>query len=78
MVNIGVGCHGERTLLQLCEWHAVKAIKRRLIHLRYALKSRKPIVNSLWKWVKATTLEALETKRTTLLGQLHQKEREYL
>jgi len=62
VVDVGVGYYSERTLLQLCEWHAVKAIKRRLIHLRYALESRKLIVNSLWKWVKATTLEALETE----------------
>jgi hypothetical protein len=47
IVDVGVGSQGERTLLQLCEWHAVKAIKRRLIYLGYGLKSRKPIVDSL-------------------------------
>ena len=78
VVDVGVGYQGQRVLLQLCEWHAIEAIKRRLIHAGYALENRKPIVDSLWKWVKAESREDLETARTHLLSQLHQKERDYL
>jgi len=47
IVDVGVGYQGQRVLLQLCEWHAIKAIKRRLIYIGYALENQKPIVNSL-------------------------------
>jgi hypothetical protein len=39
IVDVGVGSEGEQTFLQLCEWHAVEAIKRCLIHAGYALES---------------------------------------
>ena len=45
IVNVGVGSDGEHTLLQLCKWHAVEAIKRHLIHAGYTLESRKKIID---------------------------------
>jgi hypothetical protein len=32
IVDVAIGTKGERTRLQLYEWHAIKAIKKRLIH----------------------------------------------
>ena len=38
IINIAIEMKGERTRLQLCEWHAIKAIKRRLIYSGRYLK----------------------------------------
>jgi hypothetical protein len=78
IVDVEVGSHGERTLLQLCEWHAIEAIKRRLIHSgRYSKETREELVDLLNRWVKAP-LEGLEKARNILLGRLHKQERDYL
>jgi hypothetical protein len=48
IVEVAVGVHSETTFLQLCEWHAIKAMKKRLIDSgRYSKESRKEIVSAL-------------------------------
>jgi hypothetical protein len=37
----------EETILQLCKWHAAKAIQRRLIHARKYLKERREGLTNL-------------------------------
>jgi hypothetical protein len=48
VVEVAVGEHSETTFLQLCEWHAIEAMKKRLIDSgRYSKESRKEIVSAL-------------------------------
>ena len=50
VVDVAVGTKGERTRLQLCEWHAIKAIKRRLIHSgRYSKETRLVLIDLINK-----------------------------
>jgi hypothetical protein len=60
IVNVAVGTKGERTRLQLCEWHAIKAIQKQLINRGYSKETREVLVDLLNQWVKAPDLEALE------------------
>ena len=39
-----LGSREEETILQLCEWHAAKAIQRRLVHAGKYLKERKELL----------------------------------
>jgi hypothetical protein len=79
VVDVGVGTKGERTRLQLCEWHAIEAIKKRLINCgRYSKETREVLVDLLNQWVKAPNMESLENTRKTLLSRLCIQERTYL
>ncbi len=64
--------------LQLCNWHAAEAIKKRLTREGYPLQMRKPLVDLVWKWIQSETLDDLERNRGVLLDQLQQKEQNYL
>ena len=71
VVNVAIGTKGERTRLQLCKWHTIKAIKKRLIYSgRYLKETRLVLVNLINKWIKALDLEALKTIYKTLLSRL--------
>lgn len=66
-------------ILQLCKWHGVEAINRRLIAAgQYPKEKREKILDLIWKWVKSYTLEELESNRATLLESLLDREKEYL
>ncbi len=64
--------------LQLCNWHAAEAIKKRLTREGYPLEMRKPLADMVWRWIQSETLEDLERNRGVLLDNLHQKEQNYL
>jgi hypothetical protein len=65
--------------LQLCEWHAVEAIKRRLTSAgRYKKKKREEVVDLVWKWVKAPDVESLEQCREDLFEALNPAEEAYI
>jgi MULE transposase-like protein len=73
--------HGEpqRVLLQLCEWHAVAAIKRRLIAAgKYTKERRDELISIIWDWVKAPSIKELDKCRSTLLQTLDSKEAKYI
>jgi hypothetical protein len=71
IVDVAIGTKGERTCLQLCEWHAIEAIKRRLIYSgRYSKETRLVLIDLINRWIKALDLEALETVCKTLLSRL--------
>jgi hypothetical protein len=79
VVEVAVGKKGEKTSLQLCEWHAIEAIKKRLINSgRYSKETREVLVDLLNRWVKSPDLEALENARKKLLSCLCSPERAYL
>jgi hypothetical protein len=64
--------------LQLCEWHAVEAIKRRLVAAgRYPKARREELVDLIWAWVKAD-IESLDECRAKLLDALDTEERVYI
>ena len=68
----------ESIALQLCEWHAAEAIKRRLVHAgKYTKETREGLVDLINGWIKAP-LNQVEEARKKLLNELHKKEREYL
>ncbi len=69
---------GSDCFLQLCNWHAAEAIKKRLTREGYPLHMRKPLADLVWKWIQSKTLDDLERNRGVLLDQLHQKEQNYL
>jgi hypothetical protein len=44
----------EETILQLCEWHAAKAIQWRLVHTRkYSKERREGLTNLVNAWIRA-------------------------
>ena len=65
-------------ILQRCEWHAVEAIKKQLIHRGYKKERRDKIINLIWRWIMAADLAKLEHARDELLAELGEKERAYL
>ena len=78
IVDVTVGTKGERTRLQLCEWHAIEAIRKRLINRGYSKETREVLVDLLNQWVKAPDLEALENARKKVLSRLRSDDRTYL
>jgi hypothetical protein len=70
VINIAIGIKRERTRLQLCEWHTIKAIRKRLINKGYSKETREVLVNLLNQWVKALDLETLEKARNKILSRL--------
>jgi hypothetical protein len=69
----------QAVVLQLCEWHAVQAIKRRLIAAgRYSKERREELASMIWDWVMASSIKALNERRTKLIKALHNKEAEYI
>lgn len=65
--------------LQLCEWHTVEAIKRRLVAAgRYKKERRDEIIDMIWAWLKAPTIDNLKDNRKALLKALHHEEQVYL
>ena len=69
---------GQKIYLQLCEWHAIQAIKRRLVAAgRYSKERREEIINKINQWVKAD-IDSLNEKRDELLKELHDEEKEYI
>ncbi len=69
---------GSHCFLQLCNWHAAEAIKKRLTREEYPLEMRKPLADMIWKWIQSETLQNVERNRGILLDNLHQKEQNYL
>jgi hypothetical protein len=73
------GRTSELCQLQLCKWHAVEAVKARLVASgRYSKERRKDLIDLIWSWVQADTSEILEEQRDKLLKELDTKERDYL
>lgn len=57
IINVSVRDNGARIILQLCEWHTIEAIKRRLVYLgQYLKESKEEIIDLLNKWIKAPTI----------------------
>lgn len=78
VVDVVVNSEGERMILQLCEWHAIEAIKKRLIHSgRYCKERREELVSLVNNWVKSAS-EDLDENRDKLEKELHEEERQYL
>ena len=66
-------------LLQLCEWHAVSAIKKRLVAAgKYSKERRDELISIIWDWVQAPSVEKLDECRSKLLAALGSKEAEYI
>jgi hypothetical protein len=79
IVQVAVGRESETTFLQLCEWHAVEAIKKHVIDAgRYSKESRKDITFAINEWVKAETLELQQEKRDALFKLLCRDEVDYI
>ena len=58
---------GTECFLQLCNWHAAEAIKKRLTREGYPLETRKVLADLVWKWIKSETLADKERNRGLLL-----------
>ena len=65
--------------MQLCEWHAVSAIKKRLVAAgKYSKERRDELISIIWDWVQAPSVEKLDECRSKLLAALGSKEAEYI
>lgn len=65
-------------LLQLCEWHAMQAIQRKLVSVgRYNKEEREELTNSIQAQIQ-TNIEKLDDFRTKLAEALFEDEAEYL
>jgi hypothetical protein len=68
---------GSRIILQRCEWHAVEAIKKKLIKKGYSKEKREKLVDLIWKYIKAPDFKTLNTARQKLKDDLRDAEKEY-
>ena len=67
------------TILQLCEWHATKAIQRRLVHAsKYSKEKREGLIDLVNTWIKAMIEDNANKAREVLLKALESQEHEYL
>ena len=73
-----IGVNATAVILQFCTWHAAEAIKRKLIASGYRKERRNQIVDLIWKWITASTVEKLNTARNQLIFALDPDEKEYL
>ena len=70
---------GEETILQLCEWHAAKAIQRRLVHAgKYSKERREGLTDLVNAWIRALTEDNVKKTQEVLLKALEPAERKYL
>jgi hypothetical protein len=67
-----------KMILQHCEWHAVIAIKKKLIQRGYKGVVRDKIMDLIWKWVKADSIDKLNSSRAAILAVLKPSEQSYL
>ena len=64
--------------LQLCFWHAAKAIKKRLINEKYSSKMKSKLINKIWNWVKTSTIFILNERRIDLMNHFRLKKITYV
>ena len=74
-----MGSDNVKTLLQLCEWHATKAIQRWLVYAgKYSKERREELTNLVNVWIKAPTVDDAFKAREALLKELQPPEQVYL
>jgi hypothetical protein len=64
--------------LQICEWHAVQAIRRKLTIAGYSKERKDLIIDLVWSWIKSSTEKVLEERRGKLLAAVDVNEATYL
>ena len=69
---------GSKCFLQLCNWHAAEAVKKRLTQEGYPLEARNELSNTIWAWIRSPSIEDVDINRDALLRLLHTKDQEYL
>jgi hypothetical protein len=70
---------GGITTLQLCEWHAGKAMRKRLVKdKKYSNQKAKEIMTLLWAWIKCEDLDEVDRARRKLLAKLRASDRKYV
>jgi hypothetical protein len=73
------GRKAQTVVLQLCQWHGVEAIKRKLIATgRYSKERRDELTNLIWAWIKAGTIQEIYKQRELLRAELYEEEQVYL
>ena len=69
----------KRWKLQYCNWHAVEAIKRKLVAVgKYSKEKREDLNSLIWQWVQSPTISELNRNRAKLRRQLQPEEQRYL
>ena len=69
---------GNDCILQLCNWHAAEAIKKRLTKAGYPAEAKKPLASAVWTWINSPTVSDIAINRQTLCEKLHIKESDYV
>ena len=66
------------TFHQLCEWHMVQNIKKRLVEGAYTKEQQDHVQHLLWKYIHCLTEEKMEDARRELYYELHLDDRQYM
>jgi hypothetical protein len=66
------------TILQFCDWHAVKNVEKRLADKGYPREIRKELKTLLWTFIKSNTHGDLEAVRAEIYSKLRPDEIDYL
>ena len=66
------------TFHQLCEWHMVQNIKKRLVEGSYNKAQQDRIQHLIWKYVHCTTKHGVDEARNELYYEMHTAERKYM
>jgi transposase-like protein len=65
------------SILQFCDWHAVKNMEKRLLDKGYSKGLRKELKSLLWAFVKSKTNALMESNRIKLHLKLRTSEVRY-
>ena len=66
------------TFHQLCEWHIVQKVKKRLVEGAYTKEQQDHIQHLIWKYMHSLTEEKMEEGRRELYYELHMEDRKYM
>jgi transposase-like protein len=66
------------SILQFCDWHAVKNVEKRLAEKGYSQKIRKKMKSLLWAFIKSYTYKDLEAIRAEIHSKLRPDDVQYL
>lgn len=68
----------DHTTHQLCEWHMVQNIKKRLVEGAYNKQQQDHIQHLLWKYIHCLTIEGVAEAKRNLYFELHAEECNYM
>ncbi|KAF7505947.1 hypothetical protein GJ744_012389 [Endocarpon pusillum] len=65
-------------VVQLCEWPVAQNIKKKLAEKRYTKQEREDILDTIWEYIKSSTVEQLAYYKAQIYAQLKGEKQTYI